>query len=214
MNDFLISDDFANPALIKNVLNKLEEHQLCIIDLLFPVNLSETIHLDLLDLDSSEKLVQANIGRADEKKIRFSVRDDRIFWLDESKSEFNLCQNNIFIFLQKLKKTFNQNFYLNLKQIEFHYAIYPPGGHYDKHIDQHKGQSHRIITLIHYLNPSWQSEWGGQLFIYNPKSPDQLLYSVEPKFGRTILFFSDVFPHSVAKSFHTRLSLTGWFRND
>jgi SM-20-related protein len=116
--------------------------------------------------------------------------------------------------LTQIKLEFNQAFYLNIRNYEFHYALYPIGSHYDKHFDQHKGQSQRVITLVHYLNPNWNTECGGRLLMYDPTLPEKVFLSIEPKFGRTVLFLSDVFPHEVEISSQERLSFTGWFRND
>lgn len=141
-----------------------------------------------------------------------SIRGDRIYWLDENDSIVNLCQDQIYYYLKTLQQLFNQTFYLNLRELEFHYALYPTGACYAKHIDQHKGQNQRVITLIHYLNPNWNQTNGGRLLMYDNSLPNQLIQTIEPRFGRTVFFLSDLFPHEVERSSVTRYSLTGWFR--
>lgn len=199
---------------LQQVLEELEAKQWCLIDSLFSFELSKEIQRDILLLDKQNKLVPANIGRNDDKKRISSIRGDQIFWLDEEKAESSECQKKIFVSLHHVMTLFNRNFYLNLKKFEFHYALYSPGSHYDKHVDQHKGQNQRVITLVHYLNSDWEASWGGRLLVYDPIEENKPILSVEPRFGRTMLFFSDVFPHEVERSLQTRLSLTGWFRND
>jgi SM-20-related protein len=214
MDKQLNSSQLLHTEKLHQVLHELEAKQWCVVDSLFSLDLSKNIQRDILSLDEQNKLVPANIGRNDGKKVISSIRGDRIFWLDEEKTELNDCQKKIFATLDQLKTVFNHNFYLNLKKFEFHYALYSPGSHYDKHIDQHKGRNQRIITLVHYLNSDWEAKLGGRLLVYDPSEENKLMLSVEPIFGRTMLFFSDVFPHEVELSLQTRLSLTGWFRND
>lgn len=116
--------------------------------------------------------------------------------------------------LTEIQQKLNRHFYLALKRYEAHFAFYPPGSGYEKHIDNHRGSGARKITFILYLNEQWQSDHGGELSIYQPNSPDHQIAKVQPQIGNFILFRSDLFPHQVEKSFQNRLSVTGWFRDD
>lgn len=54
-----------------------------------------------------------------------------------------------------------------MKRLEGHLAVYPPGSHYSRHVDQHVGSRHRLVSCILYLNPpGWREEDGGQLRMY------------------------------------------------
>lgn len=199
---------------LKQIIQDLEEKQWSQVDLLFTKELSEDLHQDILNLDKENCFIPANTGSGKNLLRNGAVRGDHIFWLNEKLPGFHQCQNNIFSVLKLLKTNFNQKFYLNIRNLEFHYALYPAGAHYDKHLDQHKGQNQRTITFVHYLNPLWKISDGGRLLIYDPENPEKVLLTVEPLFGRTILFFSDVFQHEVEVSSQKRMSFTGWFRND
>src|SRR5690606_27096523 len=108
----------------------------------------------------------------------------------------------------------NHDFFLGLHRAEFHFARYDSGNGYARHMDQHRGQPHRRITLILYLTPGWREGDGGELCIYEPEAPDRERQRVEPRQGRLVLFRSELFPHAVLPARKPRWSLTGWFRND
>ncbi|MDA9164408.1 2OG-Fe(II) oxygenase [Alphaproteobacteria bacterium] len=49
----------------------------------------------------------------------------------------------------------------------------------------------RKLNIIVYLNSEWQSEWGGQLGLWDNKSadaPGDLIKEIEPKFNRAAIF--------------------------
>jgi hypothetical protein len=73
-----------------------------------------------------------------------------------------------------------------------------PGGLLDVHVDGNyhdaTGLNRRLNALI-YMNPEWQSEWGGEFGIYD-ENGEQCLKKVAPIFNRLVIFDS----HD--KSFH------------
>ncbi|WP_374030038.1 2OG-Fe(II) oxygenase [Bdellovibrio bacteriovorus] len=155
---------------------------------------------------------QASIGRGATKVTHTEIRGDSILWIDEKNA--TPLQAEMLSILQTLLQRLNQSFYLGLKRFETHFAWYPPGASYDKHIDNHRGSGARKITFILYLNEAWQKEHGGELSLYHPENESKLLARIEPQLGTFVLFRSDLFPHQVEKSFANRLSITGWFRDD
>lgn len=164
------------------------------------------------NLHSAGALNKASIGAPSSKTVNQEIRGDFTLWLDEvSGSEL---QKNFLSHLELLKQKLNESFYLGLQRFESHFALYPPGAGYDKHIDNHRGSGARRITFILYLNAHWQKGDGGELNIFAPDNDEQLLAQVEPRLGTFVLFRSELFPHQVEKSHSSRLSLTGWFRND
>lgn len=155
---------------------------------------------------------QASIGRGVTKSTHTEIRGDFTLWLDEKNN--SPVQQSFLSHLQTLLEQLNQSFYLGLKRFETHFALYPPGAGYDKHIDNHRGSGARKITFILYLNEHWQKGHGGELSLYQPDQENVLITQIEPALGTFVLFRSDLFPHQVEKSFQPRLSITGWFRDD
>ena len=162
------------------------------------------------------QLKKAAIGSGSQKNVLKQIRGDFTLWLDPQGS--NEIQARFLSAIQQIQNVLNQSFYLGLNTFETHFAHYPPGAGYDKHIDNHRGSSARKITFILYLNENWQHGDGGELSLYAPTKAEESetprIALLPPRLGNFILFRSELFPHQVEKSMKPRLSVTGWFRND
>jgi hypothetical protein len=99
-------------------------------------------------------------------------------------------------------------------------AVYPPGGHYQLHVDNPSTiRNGRILTAILYLNPEWTAEHGGELELYPPGSTNKTLEDsapvarVEPVGGRLLVFWSDARnPHRVLPAaVQHRCAITCWY---
>lgn len=74
-----------------------------------------------------------------------------------------------------------------------------PGGklgiHHDFNVHKINEQPvFRRINLLVYMNPAWQSEWGGQLELWKPDLSARSVI-IEPLFNRAVLFTIDDAPH-------------------
>lgn len=140
-----------------------------------------------------------------------AVRGDEIMWLDEATAtpaEQAFLQR-IGMFVQYV----NQTCYLGLRDYEFHYALYPTGTFYKRHLDRFRSDSRRKLSVICYLNANWQAADGGQLALYLPEtgsSEKRLL--VSPVGGRLVCFDSGQLEHEVLPATRERLSVTGWLK--
>ncbi|MBS0393650.1 MAG: 2OG-Fe(II) oxygenase, partial [Proteobacteria bacterium] len=66
----------------------------------------------------------------------------------------------------------------------------------------------RVVSVVLYLNPGWQSGDGGELVL----AADDGEHVVEPRGGTLLAFLSERFEHEVRPARRERRSLTGWFR--
>lgn len=148
---------------------------------------------------------QASIGQGNTKTIQTEIRRDAVLWLEEHTTG---VAGEFLAWLTELRTELNRELFLSLVEAELHFALYPAGGFYRKHIDNFRGSSARLVTVILYLNPDWQPEQGGQLKIYL----DNKTLEVAPKAGTLVLFLSERFEHEVLPTEQERLSLTGWLR--
>lgn len=98
---------------------------------------------------------------------------------------------------------------LGLEDFESHFALYPPGAFYLKHVDRFRDDDRRMVSAVLYLNDDWLPEHGGQLRMYLDESLEQ---DVVPNGGCLVVFLSGDIPHEVLPATRDRLSLTGWFR--
>lgn len=158
------------------------------------------------------KFHPASVGRGVSKSLRTEIRGDHTRWLDEDFA--NDLEKDFLKALHDISQELNHYLFLGLKRYETHFALYPPGTGYDKHVDNHRGTGARKITFILYLNENWRPGDGGELSLYDPQDENHRMEQVKPRLGTLVLFRSDLFPHQVEKSFQPRKSLTGWFRDD
>lgn len=162
----------------------------------------------LKDVRETQKscLKRAGVGRGADFHIDNSVRGDSIMWIEGSTP----AQASWLALMQGLQSYLNRRLYLGLNSYESHYACYAPGAHYEKHKDAFVGQANRVLSTVAYLNPEWQSDWGGQLVLYDDDNKE--LSRVEPEAATMIIFLSEEFPHEVLAAKQERYSIAGWYR--
>ena len=170
--------------------------------------LSQTEVRTILALDefktSADGFRRAGIGKQQHHQINETIRGDYIQWVDKRSSPPGL---SIYLArIEGLMHYINQTLFLSLKDYEVHMTVYPAGAYYKRHLDQFKRDDHRKLSVICYLNEDWKEEHGGQLRIYLPDGPLDIL----PIAGRIVCFRSDQLEHEVLPANRARLSLTGW----
>ncbi|MDZ4084202.1 MAG: 2OG-Fe(II) oxygenase, partial [Bdellovibrionales bacterium] len=158
---------------------------------------------------TSNKFRRAGVGHGSKYEISDTVRQDEIHWLDRQCS--NAAQDSLWARLDVLKTMFNRALFLGLDQFEGHYAVYQQGGFYQRHrdsFDDSDSESNtRIVSLVLYLNESWQPTDGGQLRLYSEDS----FTDVQPTSGTLVCFMSRESEHEVLTSAAQRLSFAGWY---
>lgn len=150
-------------------------------------------------------LTPASIGRGDGQQVREGIRGDRIAWLEPGQSSASDAYLNL---LDELRQVLNRELFLGLEDFECHFALYPPGAYYQKHLDRFRDDDRRAVSVVAYLNADWQVEQGGALRLHL----DQAQHDVLPVGGSLVVFLSAELPHEVLPATRDRLSLTGWFR--
>ena len=138
------------------------------------------------------ELAPAAVGRGPAQEIREGIRGDRIQWLEEGDAA--VCDTYMAV-MDSLRLAMNRGLFLGLEDFESHFAMYPPGAFYLKHLDRFRDDDRRMVSAVIYLNDAWLPE-----------------YDVTPVGGCLVVFLSGVIPHEVMPATRERLSLTGWFR--
>ena len=192
---------------IDKIINDLEQQGWSVQENYFPVELTHKLKNTLTSFRQQDLLKQAGIGRKKDFHIEQSIRSDKITWFDEE--DLNPAQEEFLKTTNILKDSINKHFYLGLFELEVHFALYAPNAFYKRHLDQHKNQDTRVVTLISYLNENWGDDDGGELKIYLKNNKSVL---VKPKAGTLVCFMSAEFEHEVLPAKRERASLTGWFR--
>jgi SM-20-related protein len=157
-----------------------------------------------LELQASGGLRPATIGR--NAKLAPEVRGDFISWLQQPVRDAEQC---LLARLEELRVALNRALMMGLEDFEGHFAMYPPGAAYARHVDRPAGSDLRAISTALYLNADWAAEDGGMLRLY---LGDGRTEEVLPLGGRLVAFLSDRFEHEVLPARRERLSFTGWFR--
>lgn len=182
-----------------------EEGYAIVLDAL-PPSITEGLLNRLIDLDPGA-FRPAGIGRRGDLHVNPFVRRDRILWLDPS----DAADGAFLGWMETLRRGLNRRLFLGLFDYECHFAHYPPGAFYKRHVDTFRGDTKRVVTTVLYLNPGWTVADGGELRLYT-LSGDEISPRVLPSFGTLVVFLSADFPHAVAVANRNRYSVTGWFR--
>ncbi|MGE0486353.1 MAG: 2OG-Fe(II) oxygenase [Gammaproteobacteria bacterium] len=177
---------------------------------ILPDALPPTLGLALLDhvgtLDEGE-FVRAGVGRRRARKTNAFVRQNDICWISGDRPATRAWVE----FATRLREHLNRRLMLGLFSFESHFAHYPVGGFYRRHLDAFSGEANRVVSLVTYLNPGWGPDDGGELVLYPADGPRQGI-AVTPAFGTLVLFLSEELPHEVLPARRPRRSIAGWFR--
>ena len=191
-------------SLYEKLTDGLAEQGYAIIDqFISPSQVASILRLDEFK-GGLLQFKKAGTGKQQEKKINESIRGDYVKWIDR-----HTAGQELKVYLGQLEKMIsyvNQSLFLSLKDVELHLTIYPAGSYYMRHLDQFKGDDHRRLSVILYLNEGWKEEEGGQLRLHLPNGP----LDVSPIGGRFVCFRSDMIEHEVLRATRDRLSITGW----
>jgi len=198
---------------IEQLIDGIADDGYAIIEHFLPPETIAALREETKHLQELGEMHRASTGQA-ANPIDDSIRGDFVHWLDESSTSDT--QRQYLQIMETLRQDLNQSFYLGLFELESHFAIYPPGAIYRKHLDQFAGlnpeHQHRQVTCILYLNETWQHEYGGQLRMYLDGLEPVPYLDVEPTGGTMVAFLSGRFHHEVLEAKRERMSLTGWFR--
>jgi SM-20-related protein len=152
------------------------------------------------------ELAPAAVGRGPTQEVREGIRGDHIQWLEPGQAE--PCDRYLAV-MESLREALNRGLFLGLEDFESHFALYPPGAFYRRHVDRFRDDDRRTVSAVIYLNQEWEPEQGGQLRMFLAQEVE---HDVLPVGGCLVVFLSGELPHEVLPATRDRLSVTGWFR--
>jgi SM-20-related protein len=197
----LLSDDDS----FRQIASQLEINGYAVLPSALPEGLVDGLLLHFKSLTDAE-FKQAGTGRAHDYEVRRGIRGDSIRWLDGKHPATRAYLD----WIETLRLNLNRHLFLGLFDYECHYAYYPKGAFYRKHVDAFKGETNRVLSTVLYLNPLWKPQDGGELLIYSDR--EERLEKILPSYGKMVIFLSEVFPHEVLPVNKPRYSIAGWFR--
>lgn len=192
--------------LLLQIVDDLAEHGWSQQNLFLPDALTRELAAECRRRSVQGELAPAAVGRGPLQEVREGIRGDLTQWIEPGQA--GVCDQYL-EWMASLREALNRGLFLGLEDFECHFALYPPGAFYLRHLDRFRDDDRRMVSAVLYLNDDWQAGDGGQLRMY--LKHDQP-YDVEPGGGCLVVFMSGEVPHEVLPANRDRLSLTGWFR--
>ncbi|MBM3108389.1 2OG-Fe(II) oxygenase [Pseudomonas sp. P66] len=176
-------------------------------DIFLPASLTLALAAECRTRAAEGELAPAAVGRGATQEVREGIRGDHIQWLEPGQAES--CDQYLEL-MEGLREALNRGLFLGLEDFECHFALYPPGAFYRKHLDRFRDDDRRTVSAVIYLNADdWTPDDGGQLRM-SLKNGEE--HDVQPIGGCLVVFLSGDIPHEVLPARRERLSVTGWFR--
>ena len=206
-----MDDLVLNPAYEK-VIEGLMAKQYSIADDFFSAEEVAAMRQSLLEKYNEDIFKKSAIGNQANEQIVEAIRGDFILWLDEAKAD--AAEKQFFAKINHFIDYLNRTCFLGIAEKEFHYAVYPEGTFYKRHLDTFQNDSRRKLSMVCYLNDEdWQPEYGGELAIYLNNDGVETVQNIYPLPGRMVIFESPVLEHEVKPVKRERLSITGWLKS-
>ena len=200
---------FEEHPLYEAIISDLLKQSFAICDSFFEDEVVQHLRANLQTLYEADNLKKAAIGNRVNESIQKNIRGDYIRWIDEQHS--SPAEILFFEKILDFKSYLNTTCFMGLLHQEFHYAVYPKGTFYKKHIDTFQNDDRRKLSMVCYLNDSsWQVSNGGELVLYPEHQPEVIIH---PFPGRVVVFESQYLAHEVKEVKNDkRLSITGWLK--
>ncbi len=170
-----------------------------------PRELCLRLHEEALAHHSAGRLTPASTGRADGRHAT-GLRGDATLWLDDPGCGAAACA--LLLALDGMKVSLNRRLTLGLDEVEAHFAHYPPGAGYARHLDRFRSDDARVLSLVLYLNDAWPEGAGGELRLHLPAGA----HDIAPRMGTLVIFLSAEVEHEVLPATQPRFSVAAWFR--
>ena len=203
--------DFVENPVYEKIISDIANHHYSIVEEFFTSKEVLLLRQSLLEKHEEDRFKKAAIGSRTNEVIIKSVRGDIILWIDEAKA--NQPESLLFNKINDLIKYLNRTCFLGILQKEFHYALYPTGTYYKRHIDTFQNDDRRKLSIVCYLNDeNWQAENGGELVLYLNNEGQEEEKVIYPFPGRVVIFESQLIEHEVKPVNKKRFSITGWLK--
>ena len=199
-----------NP-LYEKIIDGLMTDKYAVADDFFSADEVQALRAGILQKYNEEQFRKSAIGNQSNEQVIGAIRGDFILWMDEENAgpEENIFFDKINDFMAYMNRTC----FMGLAEKEFHYAVYPPGTFYRRHLDTFKNDSRRKLSIVTYLNDeNWQPDYGGELSIYTNVNGSEQAIDIYPVRGRVVVFESQELEHEVKPVKRDRLSITGWIK--
>lgn len=202
---------FVENPLYENIIAGIISQKYAIVEDFFSADEVAVLRSSLLEKHEEDAFKKAAIGNRVNEIIVKSIRGDVILWIDETTA--NSAESLFFKKINDLVAYLNKTCFLGILHKEFHYALYPIGTFYKRHIDTFQNDDRRKLSFVCYLNEEgWLPENGGELVLYLDENGQEIEKVIYPLPGRVVVFESQIIEHEVKQVYAERLSITGWLK--
>lgn len=199
-----------NP-LYESIIDGLITKKYAVVNHFFTNEEVSALRENLLAKYEEDAFKKAAIGNVFQEQIVKSIRGDYIYWLDEQENA--LVERVFFQKINDLIQYLNRTCFLGIREKEFHYAVYPKGTFYKRHLDTFQNDDRRKLSMVCYLNvEDWNPSFGGALALYQPTEQGEKTQLIYPLQGRMVIFESQLLEHEVLPVSQPRFSITGWLK--
>lgn len=207
-DELFVQLEFAENPMFEGIIDDLLQKKFSIVDGFFTSEEVEVLRHSLLAKYDADRFKKSAVGNHTNEEIDKTIRGDFILWMDENNA--NEAENLFFGKINAMVQYLNRTCFMGILHKEFHYAVYPKGTFYKRHLDTFQNDDRRKLSIVCYLNEdNWLPENGGELTIYTENKPVDLL----PLPGRIVVFESQILEHEVKVVIASeRLSITGWLK--
>ncbi|MEL0455396.1 2OG-Fe(II) oxygenase [Flavobacteriaceae bacterium SZ-1-7] len=203
--------DFEENQMYEQIIADIGKQQYSIVEDFFSNEEVDFLRQMLQQRHEEDAFKKAAIGNRVNEVIVKSIRGDLILWMDETNA--NSTEKLFFNKVNDLIAYLNRTCFLGILNKEFHYAIYPEGTFYKRHIDTFQNDDRRKLSFVCYLNEDgWLPEKGGELVLYFDENGQEVEKVIYPFPGRIVIFESQIIEHEVRPVKTERLSITGWLK--
>src|SRR6185437_8867208 len=178
------------PTPFHDIAGALADEGWCVVADFLSVAQTQALADDCRALRDAQRLTPARVGSL---RTATPLRSDSTYWFQAD----------------ALRATLNRELMLGLAECESHYAVYPPGSGYTRHLDRLRDSDARVLSAVFYLNEAWQVADGGALRLYLANGS---LHDIFPHAGTLLLFLSAQFEHEVLPATRERMSIACWMR--
>lgn len=211
MNQLFEEIAFVENPQYERIINDILEQKYCVVEDFFTAEDVLILRQSLIEKHEENAFKKAAIGNRVNETIIKSIRGDVILWIDELKA--NEAEMLFFNKINNLVNYLNKTCFLGILHKEFHYALYPTGTFYKRHIDTFQNDDRRKLSIVCYLNEDgWLPENGGELVLYLDENGQEIEKVIYPFPGRVVIFESQIIEHEVKPVNTERLSITGWLK--
>ena len=212
MKELFDQVEFVENPLYESIIEDLLQRKYSVIDNFFSAEEVEVLRNGLLAKYEEDQFKKSAIGNKTNELVEKEIRGDFILWLNEA--EAGTAEKVFFNRVNNLVDYLNRTCFMGILHKEFHYAVYPEGTFYKRHLDTFQNDGRRKLSVVCYLNDeTWLEENGGELTIYVNENGEEKAIDLYPFPGRVVIFESQELEHEVQRVKHSkRLSITGWLK--